>query len=267
MVTTGVIVYNTKGHHYVEPHKPISNAVVKQVLGKNMTGLFGLDTDVITDVMCHKMAHPVTNAVLTSLAVDDTIKARMSALNLASAVVRVPARSDAERRADANLVVVVKMTPMLDAMRVNIGTLEADMRAIIGVHRNAIRAAATPAARLAAEEALRQDMTAFEPTVAYLYGAYTVMVADDPNESLVRSKGLANLSAEHRAMIAKGANQYRIAQTWTADRIRAGALPGVGLHGAVAPAPLRPDPSESPMAQLAPILGAIMGRPAAPVAP
>lgn len=262
-VTTGVIVYMTKGHHYVEPHKGISDAVVKQVLGKNMDNFGTLDVDTIKDVLCHKMSHPVANTVLTGMALDVNMVARMSALNLASSVVRVPARSDAERRGDSFLAVVDKITPTLPMLNVSVGTLRDDLEAVITAGRTAIRAAVGNAGRLNAESQLREDLKRFEGAVAFLYGAYGVMVEDENNNSLMRAPGLKNIKEEHRAQASYGADRFRQGRTWSNERVRHGTLNGLAVYGAIAPPAMRPPPEENPMAALAPLMAALAGARAA----
>lgn len=258
-VTTGVVVHATKGHHYVEPHKETSNAVLRQVFGADFQALQPLAPETVKDVMCHKLAHTVRSEVLVAFALDPDMPARLATFNLASAAVRLPARTDAERRISSFIATYDAVSPMFGDINVNVGTFRDDLAVEMQRVHTEYLAAANPAAKLAAETAARERLVSFEGTVSILYGMYLAMTEaeDEVTATLRRARGLRRLVQSHTAQVARGRAIYANGVAWRRDRIRAGTLPGVALYNGAEPDSLRPDASEGPMAQLAPVLAAL----------
>ena len=95
-VCQGVVLYKTGSHHFIDPHKSVARAVIKQAFPEVNVGVAPLDKEQLEDLLAHKMAHPIKTNVMVGYATDVAMPARLKAANLASAAVRLPAKSDGE---------------------------------------------------------------------------------------------------------------------------------------------------------------------------
>jgi len=171
----------------------------------------------------------------------------MRAAGLASAVVRVPAKSDVESLMSAAVRVVEAATSLAATANVSVGGGVNELKALAAATTAKVRTAADPSARVKADLEARAALVAFEADVAFCGGMFAEAMGPGANTSLLQAKGIARIMNENPVSTSRGKSVYAAANVWGNDRVRAGALPGYAIFGAAVPPPMTAAPAASAM--------------------
>lgn len=250
-VAQGVVLVKTLVHHYVEPHKRVAEAILSQVFGDRTRSAPDFPEDKFLDVVCHKLAHPIVTAKMVAWAKDENMRAKMAAVNLASAAVRCPAKTDPEAFASA----LVRLTNMAAsaAVKCNVacGDIAADAVAMAADVKASCAAEDPRVGMVQAQEAVAEWVNARACDLACLAGILAQSVEEASiatmaaSNTVLRSKGIERIVRDYAVNVAEGRAIYNNASRWKADQARAGFLVGHGLFGAEPMATLKAETTQA----------------------
>lgn len=248
-VCQGVVLYKTLSHHFVDPYKPVARAVLSEVFGRGSGagGIAELTRDEFEDIICHKACHPILNSIMIGAALDEDTVARMRAVGLASAVVRVPAKSDVESLLSAAVRIVDSAASLASTANVDVGNGANALKALARDTTTSMRAAADASGRVRADLAARAALATFEADVAFCGGMFAEAMGSGPSTSLLQAKGITRIMAENPVSVKRGRDVMAAAAVWSNDRVRAGALPGYAIFGGTVPPPMTAAPAATAM--------------------
>lgn len=257
-VATGVVLVKTRSHHFVEPHKGVAQAIIRQVFGPNFVGTLHLSREDFEDVVCHKASHPFKTEVLTQWARDKTVKARLVAANLASAAVRVPAKTDPEAMMSSVLKLISMVSTVAGDANVNIGNIMETAEATEVKVKAELESITNQGGVATAQDVVNTWVNANDFGIATMYGMVSEMVDDavagggatSAGTTILRAYGLRRIAADNPAAVAKGRAIMSDARNWSRERSRAGNLMGTGLFGAEPPEVRTPPAGEGMMGTL-----------------
>jgi hypothetical protein len=230
IITTGV-------HHYVDPHKNICDTVIRQVFGINVVPPGGMTMEEFSDVLCHKVCHPVESPVLAGLARNMVLKDRLNAINLGSASVRIPFLFSPERAASAYRALVRQVAQAGPSSNVVVETTP--VAELVTAVTDAIAATPGSVGLRNATDLVNTFKADNGFHLAWCAGFMNALfeATDTPmrGRTTVNAASLVSIRNDNAAAFAEGADHHALAAKWRRARAKEGHLPGYGLFGATAP--------------------------------
>lgn len=234
----GATLVITMAHHFVDPHKQICLAVVDQFVSETTVMLPGITKEEFVDVVCHKTSHVVQTTRLVGLARSAEVRVRLESIGHGGAVVRLPAKFDAERAAAAIQAVVRKGASASAKGNVAVDTDPVDemYAAVTAIMEDDPSTQGT----LAAKELVNVFKQVHGFGVAWLAGYLGAMYDDigakKRARSAVTARTLVGLLEDFEEAVAAGREHFGLVAKWNKARAKEGYLDGHGLFGAVPPA-------------------------------
>jgi len=231
----GVSLLDT-GHHYLSAGKRPFDAVERQVVGglaQDARALWAADAQRSRDLANHKALHPAANALLTGLARDPALPARLTTAGLGSAAVRLP-YIEGEIRAARAIVAVVEAVQVFcgqSGYAIAVPHLQACLRYVASYPPNAGQPAEGPPAGIVAApnrlraiaDILTPAMVAARPLAAVASGMYAQILENAGSnramDTRLQAYSIKKAQQECTGSVAMGAaavrdyNAYRRAKT------------------------------------------------------
>jgi hypothetical protein len=235
-VVNGHILVKSHGHHYVDPHKPIADRVIGQVYGGNLVAPAPLviDEAELKDALAHKACHTLASPLMTAIASDDRTPTFCDGLDVNSASVGLPARSDAQMALHSVKALFAATLPVLASANIAIGDLPARAEAAEVVHTTAINGANANDLRLA-DRTLVETLTNMGGELALLRGFFHESCETPSTNSLLKGKFLKRMSESNAALVERGRSAYARMAKFERGEAASGNLVGTALGGAPVP--------------------------------
>lgn len=233
----GATLVVSLGHHYVAPHKAICDTVFDQFVKDETPMLPGLTKEEMRDIMCHKTHHVVDSPRLVGMARSDEARVRLETIGQGGAVVRLPAKFDAERAALALQAVVRKGTAA--SAKVNVAVNQKPVDDLVAAVTAVMEANPNSQGTLEAKKLVSEFKETHGYGVAWLAGylraMYNDIGASRRARSAISARTLTGLMEDFEEAVADGADHFALAQKWRKTRAKEGYLDGHGLFGAAVP--------------------------------
>jgi len=205
----GTILVYSSGHHFVPQHKNIAVGLVRQVFGAQHVAEMDLPEDDFYDVVFHKAAHPLVTGWLVGQARNAAHRAGFTAMGLAAAIVRVPAKFAHERAGSAIIRLVTQVNTLGESN--NVVLAAATITAAIEGTAIADGDNITPALITARADAYTQLEASNAADIGFCIGFYRAAIADTDagavRDTLLRSYAIRRLIQSEAASVAIGEAQ------------------------------------------------------------
>jgi len=237
LASNGVTLVTTLIHHYVSPHKQICDAVYLQFFRDDIDLPAGMSVEQTKDVVCHKTAHVVETARAVGVARSPDARRRLEIIGQGAATVRMPAKFEAERAAEALQAVVRKGASA--TANANVAVDQDPVNDLVTAVSATMTANPNAQGTLLAKAQVATFKSTYGYGVAWLAGYLNAMyndIAAKPRaRSAINARTLEGLIEDFEEAYAEGNSHFSLAMKWRKARAKEGFLDGQGLFGAAVP--------------------------------